>query len=160
MKQTAIPANKCMFKVKNRALEQFVKYVQSSPDTRTTSKTNTFIVNFEYNANLVQVFQLLTLKMYLFAGYIFFEAQIKSNKNETFQNKVLGRNQDGLRSSCTDTLTPYLLSFLYKQHISSVGLIFYLPLVSALKMTTNLGYMINLRYIGCPSSVDCFLYDA
>ena len=40
MKQTAIPANKCMFKVKNRALEQFVKYVQSSPDTRTTSKTN------------------------------------------------------------------------------------------------------------------------
>ena len=85
------------------------------------------------------MFQLLTLKMQLLAGYSAFQAQIKSIKNETFQNKVLGTIHDGLLSSCTDTLTHFLLCFLYKQHISSVGLIFSPLLVSVLKNDGQLG---------------------
>ena len=103
------------------------------------------------------MFQLLTLKMCFFTEYsFFFQAQIKSNKNETFQKNVLGTIQDDLRSSCTNTLTLFLLSFLYKHRISSMILIFSLSLVLALKLTINFRYMINFWYIGCSGSVDYF----
>ena len=64
-------------------------------DTKTTSKTNVFIVNFEHYSNFVQVFRLLTFKMYLFAGCSFYQAQIKSSKNKILQNKMLDTIQDG-----------------------------------------------------------------
>ena len=53
--------------------EQIVKYVWSQQKRHQNDiKANAFIVNFERNSNLVQMFQLLTLKMCLFAEYSFF----------------------------------------------------------------------------------------
>ena len=63
----------------------------------------------------------------------------KSYKNETFWNKDLDTIQDGLRNICTDTLNHFLLSFLYKQYMSSMGLRFFLSLVSAQKAEHQLG---------------------